>query len=145
MTSVEDRLEIEALCQRYALGMDLGEREHFAAVWSDDAVWVCEAMGLHAEGHDAILAFYDRGPGRAPRVPDAGSSVRLTGNLLVDLDGDTASGLSEFVAHRFDGTSLHPYSAGHYRDTYARTSHGWRITHRTMVVTPMATPNATAP
>jgi hypothetical protein len=139
-----DRSEILDLYARYALAMDRADRDLFAGVWSDAAVFECVALGLDARGLDAILDYFDRRPGAAPPTPDPGSSLRLSGNQHIRLDGDRASGLAEMAAFRFTGDGLYPYSVGVYEDEFVRTELGWRISHRVMVVTPVVPPPAAA-
>lgn len=132
-----DRLDLLDVYARYAIGMDRGDRETFASAWSDDAVWICAELNQDLRGKEAILAFFDNGPGKASTLPDAGGNLRLCGNQLVEIDGDTATGRAEFVAYRYTGAAVHPYTMGHYVDRFVRTPDGWRIAHREMVVTPI--------
>lgn len=132
-----DRLDLLDVYARYAIGMDRGDREAFASAWAPDAIWICVELGLELNGLDEILAYFDRGPGKAPRLPEVGGNLRLCGNQLIELDGDRATGRAEFVAYRYTGTVVHPYTAGHYVDEFARTPAGWRLTRRDMVVTPI--------
>ena len=132
-----DRSDILDLYGRYALGMDRGDRELFAGVWADDAVFECVAIGLDAHGIDAILEYFDSRPGAAPPTPELGSSLRLSGNQQIRIDGDHATGLAEMASFRFTGPALYPYSVGVYEDDFVRTPEGWRIAHRIMIVTPV--------
>lgn len=134
---ISARLAIQELSARYALGMDSGDREFFASVWTKDAIFRCEELGLDCQGIEAILEYYDRGPGRSPAAPTPGSSVRLSGNLVVTIDGDQATGVSEFIALRRSELSYYPYTFGIYRDSYRKTSAGWQISVREMIVAPV--------
>lgn len=140
---VADRLDLMDVYARYAIGMDRGDRETFASAWAPDAIWICEELKLELHGIDEILAWFDKGPGQAPRLPDVGGNLRLCGNQLVVIDGDRATGRAEFVAYRYTGSVVHPYTAGHYVDEFARTPAGWRLIRRNMVVTPFV-PNPPA-
>lgn len=54
----------------------------------------------------------------------------LTGTALIEtLDGDSASGTQPlcFIDH-----ATHDMRIGYYRDTYSRTSEGWRLKTRAM-------------
>jgi SnoaL-like domain len=138
-----DRSEILDLYARYALAMDRADRELFAGVWTENSVFDCAAIGLAAHGLTAILEYFDRRPGAAPPAPESGSSVRLAGNQHIVLDGDRATGVAEMASFRYTGETLYPYSVGLYEDEFVRTADGWRIAHRTMIVTPVvAAPGA---
>ncbi|MEU7814344.1 nuclear transport factor 2 family protein [Pseudonocardia sp. NPDC049154] len=132
-----DRLEILELYSRYALGMDRADRELFVSAWAPDATFVCEALKLDAVGRDAILDWFDRGPGKGTPIPGAGGNVRLAGNHVIELAGDRATGRAELAAFRYTGTVVHPYAIGSYDDVFVRTAEGWRIAHRDMVVNPV--------
>jgi len=131
-----DRLAIQELSARYALGMDGGRRELFESAWSADATFRCDEIGLDCTGITAILEYYDQGPGKAAPAPSDGSAVRLAGNLVLTIDGDTASGISEFIAMRRSDLSYFAYTIGIYEDTYRRDDQGWRISSRVMTVAP---------
>jgi SnoaL-like domain len=132
-----DRAEILDLYARYALAMDRADRELFSGVWSEDSVFYCAAIGLDAHGLPAILEYFDRRPGAAPPAPESGSSLRLSGNQHIVLDGDRATGVAEMASFRYTGAALYPYSVGLYEDEFVRTTEGWRIGHRIMIVTPV--------
>ena len=133
-----DRAAILDVYARYALGMDRADRSMFASVWSADAVWTCAELGLRAEGHDAIMEFFDGRYGKGPTLPDAGGNLRLAGNHLIEISGDRATGRAETVSFRYMGGAMHPYTVGYYDDEFVRTGGGWRLSSRDMVVAPIA-------
>jgi SnoaL-like domain len=146
LTELIDRSEILDLYSQYALGMDRADRELFAGVWSDDAVFECAELGLDARGIEAILEYFDRRPGAAPPAPASGGAIRLSTNQHIVLAGDTATGIAEMAGFRWSGEALYPYSVGIYEDEFVRTAQGWRISHRNMLVTPVvAAPPARIP
>lgn len=135
-TELLDRLAIQELSSRYALGMDGGRRELFASAWTTDATFRCDEIGLDCTGIGAILDYYDHGPGKAAPAPNDGSAVRLAGNLVLNFTGDIATGISEFIAMRRSELSYFAYTIGVYEDTYRRDEGGWRISSRIMNVAP---------
>jgi ketosteroid isomerase-like protein len=138
MTStLADRLELLEVYSRYAIGMDRGDRDTFASAWADDAVWICTELNQNLVGKDAILAYFDGGPGKAATLPAVGGNLRLCGNQVLDIDGDSATGRAEFIAFRYTAGAMHPYTMGHYVDRFVRTPQGWRIAHRDMVIAPI--------
>lgn len=136
-SSAIDRLDIAEVLTRYAIGMDRGERSVFESAWTEDAVWVCRELGLDLVGRAAIMDYYDRRPGSAPATPAPGGNIRLAGSPLVIIDGDRATAVAEFVAYRFSGTAIYPYTMGHYDDELRRTPTGWALSARDMVICPV--------
>jgi hypothetical protein len=132
-----DQQQCAELSSRYAIGLDQGRRELFAAAWAPHATFTCDELGLACRDREEILAWFDRVTGKAAAWPAVGGQLRLASNLLVEVDGDSARGDAEYIAYRFDGTALHPYSAGRYEDRYERFDGRWAFTARTMVVTPV--------
>jgi hypothetical protein len=140
MEDLADRLAIFDIYSRYAWAMDTGDREMFEAVWTAEATWVCEALRLDLHGRDAILRYFDKGPGRLPAVPDLGGNIRLASLPILDIDGDTARGRAEMAAFRVEDSSVCTYTIGKYDDRLERTADGWRIAHRDMIVSPVVMP-----
>ncbi|SKB06140.1 nuclear transport factor 2 family protein [Aeromicrobium choanae] len=65
-----------------------------------------------------------------PRLMEAAPrGLYTTGLPLIELDGDTASGVQtlQFVAQ-----ATHELRIGYYTDTYTRTEDGWRLQTRRM-------------
>jgi SnoaL-like domain len=142
LAELVDRTEILDVYARYALGMDRGDGELFASAWTEDAVWICEALNLDLRGKEAIIAYFDRGPGAAPSTPKVGGNIRLAANHHIVIDGERAVGTAEMASFKYTGELVHPYSVGVYDDRFIRTSEGWRMSYRNMVVTPVIPPPA---
>lgn len=140
ITELLDRSEILDVFARYALGMDRCDRELFASAWAVDAIWTCKEIGLDVAGKDAIMAYFDRGPGAAVASPAEGSALRLAANHHIRIDGDRATSVAEQIGLRYTGYSVHPYSVGYYDDEFVRTPDGWRLARRDMVVSPIVRP-----
>ncbi len=136
-----DRAAILDVYSAYAWGMDTPDRDLFESVWTESAVWVCEALKLDLRGRDQIMAYFDKLPGRSPSLPDRFGSVRLAANPLIEIDGDEARGRAEMAAFRYDGDDgVCTYSIGRYEDRFVRVGDQWRIELRNMVVTPVVMP-----
>jgi uncharacterized protein (TIGR02246 family) len=132
-----DTLAILDLFARYAWGMDSRDEEAFASAWTDDAVWTA-STGTHCEGKEAILANFRKSKSTA--LPEPGSAVRLFGHPMITFDGDQAIARTEMVAFRSSEGVMLPYSIGYYDDKLERTSGGWRLSKRDMVVATAKTP-----
>jgi hypothetical protein len=132
MSEIEDRFAIEDLLYLYAFLADTDQFHRIAdEVFAEDAVldWGVREVN----GRAALRAWFG-----APRPGLRGTSHNIS-NVMVRIDGDSASALSKMVAwHWFDdgsdATPLQPSNAvivGGYQDELRREPQGWRITRRT--------------
>ena len=65
---------------------------------------------------------------RFPALLEAAPRGQFIGNMpVVELDGDTATGMQHFV---FIDQTTHAMRIGWYKDEYVRTADGWRIRRR---------------
>jgi hypothetical protein len=132
-----DVRQILNLYSCYTIGMDLGARSVFETIWTEDAHWLCAEIRLDATGRPAIMDYFDKGPGRAPKVPNPGGQVRLHSQPHLERTDQGARGLSTFVAVRYDVEAISPYFAGYYEDLFRRERGHWRLSSRKMIVTPI--------
>jgi hypothetical protein len=123
-----DRQEIADLCARYAFALDTKDWALLESCFTDAPVFV-HPGGL-LEGFPAILA---RARGALERLD---ASQHLLGNVVADIDGDSARCTCYFQAQHVrngipgGGTYI---IAGSYTDTLARTASGWKIAERVQV------------
>ena len=64
-----------------------------------------------------------------------GRTMHFVGTHVIDLDGDTATGLVYCLAHHLSGEGSEQkvtVMAIRYEDSYIRTDAGWRFARRTM-------------
>lgn len=123
LLQLESESAIRRLVSEYCHGADKRDLERFAAVWSADAIWqVSDEQSF--VGRDAILNAVRWQWGAFRRMQ------HLTANLVVAIDGDTASGVADVsvVTQLADGTWRR--GGGVYRDEYRRTQGVWRIARR---------------
>ncbi|WP_051342187.1 nuclear transport factor 2 family protein [Pseudonocardia spinosispora] len=136
-----DRIEIQDVIARYALGQDLHQPhsdnlnvlEHWSDVFSEDAVLDYSEAGMPAAMSRDDLADVMRGPNR-----DAGMAAIFTvwqhveGHATVTIDGDKATALSPHL-HSHEtrtGQPANVMAAGMFHDDLERRPEGWRIVHR---------------
>ena len=115
-TPTEDIVEIQQLLAKYAVTITQQDIDGLLQVFTPDGTY-------SAFGETYALE-------RFPVVVDAApKGLFLTGTVLVDLDGDTATGTQPlcFIDH-----ATHDMRIGYYRDTYVRTDDGWRLRTRAM-------------
>ncbi|MGH1488389.1 MAG: nuclear transport factor 2 family protein [Acidimicrobiales bacterium] len=124
-----DQRACEALITRYTHLVDFGPGVEVADLFTDDGVW---SSGQETyEGRDAIAKFFGRERGHT-------KSRHVSSNTAVTPTGaDTADGLSYFTLYRYTEEKPRvpdlddqPVILGEYRDSFVRTSEGWRIVRR---------------
>ena len=125
--SLEDEAELRRISLRYAQGCDRRDAELLGAIFTEDAL--LEGGPHRMEGRKAIMDV----------VPSALAKMflqtrHLVHNILVWVDGDTATGETYGFAHHIskqaDGTYTDFLMAMTYSDKFVRTADGWRIKHR---------------
>lgn len=115
-TQIADIIEIEQLLARYALGMTRDDIEAVIDVFTPDGSY-------SAFGATYPLADFP------PLVQAAPKGLFLTGTPVVELAGDTGTGMQTLC---FVDQTNHDMRIGYYTDTYRRTEKGWRLHTRSM-------------
>jgi len=122
--------ELHLVLGRYARLCDERDWDAIGEVFSEDAS--ANYGGWSLPDRAAILAMLRNALG------GCGPTQHLLGDLVVELEGESVSSrIAVRAAHRGAGAlKEETYECmGHYRDQWTRTSGGWRIAHRAMVVT----------
>ncbi|ETW24037.1 MULTISPECIES: nuclear transport factor 2 family protein [Mycobacterium] len=112
----DDLVEIQQLLARYAVTITQEDIEGLLSVFTPDGTYSAFGDTYHLDRFPQLVAAAPKG-------------LFLTGTALVDLDGDSATGTQPlcFIEH-----TTHDMRIGYYRDTYLRTSDGWRLKTRAM-------------
>ncbi len=127
--TMSDEWAIGVTLARYCRAVDDHRFDQLAEIFTTDAR--LHTMGRTLAGHDEILAFF--GPMSATR-PDRPATADALSNVLVELDGDTASVESDWMMlARNDTGATRIALAGRYRDRMARDGSTWRIADREVV------------
>ena len=126
----DDRAEIEALQARYMYAFDWRNPEVFRNTFAKDGVLVSRTA---REQGDAIGSFMRNAPAREA-TPDA-RPVRMRhniGNVVLDIDGDTARGRAYWVliSNNNDERKGVLGGYGHYEDELVRENGAWRFARR---------------
>ena len=118
-----DERTIRRLMARYFHLVDDGAFDELAALWTDDAELVLR--GETATGPAAIVAVI------AGRQTPELRGLHVGANAIIDVDGDTARAVSDFVFMRHEG-GPDPIVKfiGRYVDRFVRTPDGWRFRRR---------------
>jgi hypothetical protein len=113
---IADIIEIEQLLARYALGMTRDDIDAVIDVFTADGSY-------SAFGATYPLADFPALVEAAPK------GLFLTGTPVVELDGDSGTGMQTLC---FVDQTTHDMRIGYYTDTYRRTEKGWRLHTRSM-------------
>ena len=119
-----------AINHDYALARDRADKDRFAALFTEDAVFTIQ--GAEFVGRDRIASRVE---------PDnAGNFARLlvTSIDISPIDAQTATGVTYFIMFMASGDPTPPISAytlfmGEYHDRYAMTPDGCKFTRRETV------------
>jgi len=117
--------EIADLCANYAYALDRKDWAALRECFTDAPVF------LHPGGRvDGIDGIVDRARGALDALD---ASQHLLGNIVVEVDGDTAQSVCYFQAQHLRAGALGGDTyiiAGSYTDRLVRTPQGWRISER---------------
>ena len=142
-----DRIEIQDVIARYAIGQDAhqnddGLLDHWREVFTPDAT-VDYTAGGFGVGTYLELARWMRGHGinngaRDGVMHEFTAWQHMLGLPTVSIDGDTAHARSDLLATHRGGppgqTTWYLNDACTFHDTLIRTEQGWRISYRHLEV-----------
>ena len=124
-TLAADRDAIRDVYARYVTSLDTGAAADFAALYTDEGVFVGGGAGGDDVVGRAALEAFAAGLG-------AGSVHRLSLNHVIDVDGDTATCRSSILV--LAGNAV--VSVGRVHDELRRVDGAWRIARRTFTPDP---------
>jgi SnoaL-like domain len=124
--TMSEKDEIRELLARYCFALDADRFEEMAALFTPDGVWET-AFGT-GTGRDGIVAqARSISTGVRPR------RAHLTTNIVIDLDGDTATARSNWVVvQNVPGGPPSIGSGGGYSDRLVKVDGRWFFKHRTI-------------
>ncbi len=127
--ALEDKQEIEEVVLRYGRGLDRLDWDIVRSCYHPDAF---DDSGVHAAPVDEFIAWSME---FVPSIADL--TMHVTGNVLIDLDGDRANVESYVVGlHRKtgeDGVTRDMIVGARNLDRFERRDGAWKIAHRTLV------------
>lgn len=121
--SIEDQFEIQQLLARYTHAADIHPPEAMREVFATDGRFHIDAMDIDVHGIDAIVQFFTK------MRPDMDGVYHVNSNLVVDIDGHTATAVSYLTTLR-SGATPEIVGVARYEDELVKTDHGWRIQTR---------------
>ncbi len=124
ITNIEDVEAIKKLKARYcAICDDNHDPEKITGLFTSDAVWESEGIGVH-QGHAAIRALFQRFQARIS------FSQHNVMNPIIEVDGDTASGTWYFLGpFTFRKGNRAMWLAARYEEQYVKIDGQWKFKH----------------
>lgn len=126
MSSAADEKDaIRELMARYAQNLDVGRFADVASLFTEDAVWTT-TYGT-ANGRAEIEAMFEH---NVPKKGEGPQRKHYITNIIIKLDGDTASAVSDYLVVREAENGLLPCMGGTYRDTLVKRSGTWQFARK---------------
>lgn len=122
---MSDKDDIRELLARYCFALDAGKFEDMAALFTPDGVW--ETAYGTGTGREGIVA-QARSIATGPRP----QRVHLTTNIVIELNGATATARSNWLLFQNSPTGPAIGSGGGYTDRLAKIDGQWFFKHRTI-------------
>lgn len=125
MSVLEDKDAIRETMAAYCHALDACRFAEVASLFSENAVWTTdygEAKGRKAieELFRSVVPVKSEGPQRKHYIT----------NIIIRVDGDRATSVSDYLVVREDGSNLIPVMGGTYRDQWVRENGTWRFARK---------------
>ena len=122
---LEAKDAIRELMATYAQALDACRFADVAACFAPDGEWTTDYGA--ARGPAEIEAFIR---GIVPVKGEGPQRKHYITNIIIKVDGDTASAVSDYLIVREAEAGLIPVMGGTYRDKFVKTPAGWRFTRK---------------
>lgn len=125
---LEAKDAIRELMATYAMALDACAFADVAACFAADGEWTTDYGA--ARGPAEIEKFIS---GIVPRKGEGPQRKHYITNVIINVDGDTASSVSDYLIIRESENGLIPVMGGTYKDRFVRTPAGWRFSRKELV------------
>jgi ketosteroid isomerase-like protein len=122
---LEAKDEIRELMATYAMAMDACRFTEVGACFAPDAEWITNYGA--ARGPAEIAKFIG---GIVPVKGEGPQRKHYITNIIIKIDGDKASAVSDYLVVRESENGLLPVMGGTYRDKFVKTPAGWRFARK---------------
>lgn len=127
-TILESKWEIAELAARYSRCLDGRRKEAFLELFTESGVWDFGPTFGAAHGREQIERLFDI------MMQLFTETRHLAGNVVVAVDGDTATGEVDAYAVAIDTSGRQHSTFASYDDSYAFDGGAWRIARRTVTM-----------
>jgi len=121
---LETERELTRLVYNYCHGLDRHDRDLYMSIWHDDAVFNTNSMGDFVGKEEIerglVEVFWSALP----------ATHHWTVNLVMEIDGDRATGLSNLTHQGVDAAGTAIIVAATYHDEFERRDGPWLIAKR---------------
>ena len=124
-SAADEKDAIRELMARYCHALDACQFGEVASLFAEDGEWTTTYGS--ARGRAEIEAFIR---GIVPVKGEGPQRKHYITNIIIKVDGDTASAVSDYLIVREAGTGLIPVMGGTYRDKFVKTPAGWRFSRK---------------
>ena len=125
MSVLEDKDAIREVMAAYCHALDACRFADVAGLFAEDAVWTTDYG--KAEGRAAIEQLFRS---VVPVKGEGPQRKHYITNIIIKVDGETASAVSDYLIVREAGAGLIPVMGGTYRDKFVKTPAGWRFSRK---------------
>jgi 3-phenylpropionate/cinnamic acid dioxygenase small subunit len=125
MSALEDKDAIRELLARYCFLLDGYRLSEFAALFTSDGEWI--SRNGNAKGPGGIEQLLR---GLVPEPAPGRRRKHFTTNIVIELSGDSATVISNFLVVRDSEAGPVVSVAGTYDDIVVRTAEGWKFRSR---------------
>lgn len=136
---IADELDIRLLVADLAFQADAGDLDDYLALFTEDAVWEVPANAAsgvpaaHCAGRKEIQASVAGRRALGVQGPGTGAMHHIT-TQYIEVSGDEASGHIYYLFVAMVEGRPAVRTVGQYRDRYRRTADGWKLSHRTVLI-----------
>ena len=128
MSVLEDKDTIREVMAAYCHALDACRFADVAGLFAEDAVWTTDYG--EARGRDAIEQIFRS---VVPVKGEGPQRKHYITNIIIKVDGDRASSVSDYLVVRESGKDLIPVMGGTYKDEWVRQGGTWRFWRKELV------------
>lgn len=122
MSVLEEKDAIRETMAAYAQALDACRFADVASLFAEDGVWTTDYG--QAKGRAEIEKMLT---GVVPKKGEGPQRKHYITNIIIKVDGDTASSVSDYFIIREDGPNLIPVMGGTYKDQWVKQAGTWRF------------------
>ena len=124
-TAADEKDAIRELMARYAHALDACDFAGVAGLFAEDGEWATTYGRARGRAEiEALLTSVVPRPGEGPQ------RKHYITNIIITLDGERASALSDYLVVRDSERGLLPVMGGRYKDRFVRHAGTWRFARK---------------